>query len=172
MDLGWESIQSRRNTRTLLLSYKILHGIAPNNLSELLPPLVQETTTFNLRNSDNIRNYPAHKPFSQLFFPFNNTCMEWNFKRVEICTLCGFFQTCSQAKCKGTPNYYNVGTRKRTDVSYSRLRLECSSLNADLYRKNIVNSPSCQCGYFESHAHFLLHCPILMNETKFSTLQS
>ena len=59
--------------------------------------------------------------------------------------------------------FYNVGTRKG-HVLHARLRLECNSLNADLYRKHIVNSPPCQCGHFESAAHFLLHCPILMNE--------
>ena len=37
-------------------------------------------------------------------------------------------------------------------------------LNADLNRNHIVNSPSCQCGQFESAAHFQLHCPIFMNE--------
>ena len=32
--------------------------------------------------------------------------------------------------------------------------MQCSSLNADLYRKNIVPSPSCTCGEFESAYHF------------------
>ena len=34
------------------------------------------------------------------------------------------------------------------------IRLECSSLNAHLYRKNIVPEPTCQCGGFESSYHF------------------
>ena len=32
-----------------MLFYKALHGIAPNYLSELVPPLVQETTTYGPR---------------------------------------------------------------------------------------------------------------------------
>ena len=57
---GWGSLQSRRNTHKLLLFYKKkVHGIAPNWLSERMPPLVQETTTYCLRNSDNVRNYRA-----------------------------------------------------------------------------------------------------------------
>jgi hypothetical protein len=41
----------------------------------------------------------------------------------------------------------------------ARLRMQCSSLNHHLFRKNIVNSPFCQCGATETTAHFLLHCP-------------
>ena len=55
-------------------------------------------------------------------------------------------------------------------VLHARLMLERSSLNADIYRKHIVNSPSSLCGHLESVAHFLLHCPIFMNERQnFST---
>ena len=46
MDLGLKSLQSRRNIHNLLLFYKILCCITPNNLFELLPPLVQETATY------------------------------------------------------------------------------------------------------------------------------
>ena len=37
--------------------------------------------------------------------------------------------------------------------------MECSSLNSHLYRKNIVPSPSCLCGGFDSAAHFFFTCP-------------
>ena len=37
--------------------------------------------------------------------------------------------------------------------------MECSALNARLYRKNTVPIPSCICGGFESPYHFLFVCP-------------
>ena len=37
--------------------------------------------------------------------------------------------------------------------------MECSSLNSHLYRKNIVPTPSCECGSFESPYHFLFQYP-------------
>ena len=37
--------------------------------------------------------------------------------------------------------------------------MACSSLNSDLYRKNIVLSPSCACGGVESAYHFFFICP-------------
>ena len=60
IDLGWETLRSCHSKRKLVLLYKILCVLAPNHLSELLPPLVQETTTYILRNFDNIQDYRAH----------------------------------------------------------------------------------------------------------------
>ena len=37
--------------------------------------------------------------------------------------------------------------------------MESSYLNFHLYRRNIVESPSCTCGNFESPHHFLIVCP-------------
>ena len=59
---------------------------------------------------------------------------------------------------KRPPNFYNVGSRIG-QILHTRLRLECSSLNSHLYKKNIVPSPSCLCSGFGSSNHFLLVCP-------------
>ena len=48
VDSGWESLQIRRNTHNPLLFYKKNHGIAPNYLSEVVSPLVQETRNNHL----------------------------------------------------------------------------------------------------------------------------
>ena len=48
-------------------------------------------------------------------------------------------------------------------ILHTRIRLECSSLNAHLYRKNIVPEPTCQCGGFESSYHFFFICPIFVD---------
>ena len=37
--------------------------------------------------------------------------------------------------------------------------MECSSLNVHMYSKNIVPTPSCECGAFKSPYHYLFHCP-------------
>ena len=39
--------------------------------------------------------------------------------------------------------------------------MQCSSLNADLYRKIIIPRPSCSCGDFERAHHFFYVCPQL-----------
>ena len=77
VELGWESLQSRRNKHKLILFYKILHGLTPDYLYDLVPPLVQDTTSYNLRNSDNIQNYTAlSNLFLNSFFP--STIRAWN----------------------------------------------------------------------------------------------
>ena len=55
--------------------------------------------------------------------------------------------------------YFHAGTRKG-QILHMRIRMECSSLNSHLYSKNIINSPSCSCGGFESAYHFFFICPI------------
>jgi len=55
------------------------------------------------------------------------------------------------------PFYYYTGSRLG-QILHSRLRMQCSSLNQHLYRKNIVDSPNCICGLTESTTHYLFHC--------------
>ena len=43
-------------------------------------------------------------------------------------------------------------------ILFTRIRLECSSLNAHLHRKNIVPEPTCQCGGFERSYHVFFVC--------------
>ena len=103
-DLGWETLQSRRNKHKLVLLYKILHGLAPDYLSELVPPLVQETTTYNLRNSDNVQNYRAHSNlFLNSFFP--SSIRAWNDLPHDYTkrTFCCILQVQTEQKFKCTP---------------------------------------------------------------------
>jgi hypothetical protein len=56
---------------------------------------------------------------------------------------------------KKCPKYFYTGIRK-WQIHRARLRTECSSLNHHLFRKNIVNTPLCQCGLPETNHHFFL----------------
>ena len=59
-DLGWESLQSRRNKHKLIIFYKIINGLTPDYLTDLVPPLIQETTRYKLRNSTDIQTMHAN----------------------------------------------------------------------------------------------------------------
>jgi hypothetical protein len=62
------------------------------------------------------------------------------------------------------PEYDSEGSRKLS-ILHARLRHQCSSLNADLFRINIKNDPKCQCGPpFEDSIHYLMECPLYQNE--------
>ena len=82
-DLGWESLQSRRNKHKLVIFYKILHGLTPDYLFDIVPPTVRETARYNLRNSEHIQNYRASTNlFLDSFFP--STIRAWNSLPNEV----------------------------------------------------------------------------------------
>ena len=157
-DLGWESLQSRRNKHKLVIFYKILHGLTPDYLFDIVPPTVRETARYNLRNSEHIQNYRASTNlFLDSFFP--STIRAWNSlpNEVKEASSVAAFKHALNRNIKIPPKYFNAGTRMG-QILHARLRMGCSSLNSDLYRKNIVQSPSSSCGEFESAKHFLFTC--------------
>ena len=64
-ELGWESLQERRTKHKLIIFYKIINGLTPRYLTDLIPPLVQETAPYSLRNSDDIQTIHA---YTNLFY--------------------------------------------------------------------------------------------------------
>ena len=48
-------------------------------------------------------------------------------------------------------------------VHHTRLRLNCSSLHQNLFSKNIINDPYCECGEIEDTEHYLLNCNLYQN---------
>ena len=43
-------------------------------------------------------------------------------------------------------------------ILHTRLRTNCSSLNYDLFLKNILESPLCTCGEIENSYHYFFRC--------------
>ena len=53
-------------------------------------------------------------------------------------------------------------------IIHTRLRHQCSSLNADLMKINVVNDPRCNCNFpFEDVIHYFLnvHCTKMQEQT-------
>lgn len=158
-ELGWETLQERRNKHKLVIFYKIINGLAPNYLSELLPPLVMENNPYNLRNSNDIQSIRARTNlFFNSFFP--STIRAWNSlpEDTKTANSVAAFKYRLNSNRQKPPKYINAGSRIG-QILHARLRMECSSLNSHLYCKNIVPSPSCECGGFESTYHFFFQCP-------------
>ena len=69
-ELGWESLQRCRNKHKLIIFFKILNGFTPNYFVDLVPPLIQETTRYNLRHSNDSQTIYANSYlFYNSFFP-------------------------------------------------------------------------------------------------------
>ena len=109
-DLGWETLQNRRKKHRLIMLFKILHGLIPVYLNDLLPPLVQDTTSYNLRNSNHFQNYRANTNlFLNSFFPA--TIRAWNDLLAEVKD--APFKSRLNKDLKKPPSYmyYNTGIR-------------------------------------------------------------
>jgi hypothetical protein len=160
-EIGWESLETRRNNHKLILFYKMYHGYTPSYLASLLPPLVGEVSMYSLRNSENVSYLPCRTNlYKESFLP--STINLWNSLPTELRnspSVSAFKQSISNIAQLKPPPYYLVGHR-RAQIYHTRLRTNCSSLNLTLFQKNIVESPLCQCGEIESTEHYFLRCPL------------
>ena len=83
MELGWESLQTRRNKHKLTTFYKIMHGLAPTYLLDLVSPIVGQLNNYALRNADHIQGFRSNSTlFSDSFFPF--AIKAWNSLSNEV----------------------------------------------------------------------------------------
>ena len=69
-----------------------------------------------------------------------------------------------------TPKYFYFG-ECHAQILHTRLRTKCSSLNHDIFLKNLTDSPLCRCGSIENAEHYLLQC-ILYRQQRIEMLNS
>ncbi len=155
-DLKWETLSTRRKKHKLIQLFKMKNNLTPNYLHTLIPTQVQ--TRYPLRNADDIPHIPCRtQMYNNSFLP--SAIREWNTLPAEIRnspSLSIFKYRMNKSTSKST-QLFNIGNRK-DQILHARLRLACSSLNYDLYRKSIVDSPLCSCGSQETVNHYLTVC--------------
>ena len=82
-DLGWHKLSTRRLIHRLKWFYKIINNIAPQYLTDIVPPTVGERQRYNLRTHGNISQISAQKQcYIKSFFP--STIKEWNMLPIDI----------------------------------------------------------------------------------------
>jgi len=162
--LGWESLENRRNKHKLTLFYKILNGLTPAYLYELVQPYLLRQSGYYLRNENNT----FHPPFSRTssfydsFIPF--TIRLWNTLPLTITEspslnifknrLTHFYQTWD------TNAFYNFRIRK-FNIIHCQLRNEASNLKAHLFNDFLFDNtdcPNCR-SPLEDNNHFLFMYP-------------
>ena len=156
---GWETLEARREKQKLIIFFKMVHGICPGYLNQLVPDSVQNRSQYLLRNADNISTIHTNSILHYYYF-LPSAVRTWNNISNDIrssTSLNEFKRKLSEHMIK-PPNYFNYG--KRTfQVHHARLCLECSALKQHLFKKDLVESPLCICGIPETSKHFLLDCP-------------
>lgn len=161
-ELGWEPLADRRKRRKLQMFYNIQHENAPKYLCDLIPPTLQSTTMYPLRNGDDVI-----LPFCRLSTTYGSfipsTIRSWNNLDTSIRNVDSISKFKNELKnkvdtCK-VPYYYGTGQRK-LNIILTQLRCYASFLNYDLFRVNIISSPVCSCGaHREDSYHFFFDCP-------------
>lgn len=143
----------------------MVYGLTPSYLTTLLPPKHNEIHQYPTRHDHYYWYQMPHKSLQELISSFYDKI--WNNLPYSI------QQNPSLSNLKRflisntppVPKLFYNGTRK-CQILHARLRLECSSLNAHLYPRNIVNSPDCTWGGTETTQHFFFDCPIYTNQRR------
>ena len=158
-EIGWETLEQRRNNHKLTLFYKMMNSLTPLYLTSLVPQPVSNLSRYNLRNSNDLQSINARtKQYYHSFLPC--TVRAWNNLPVETkqsASLQCFKNSLKKNTETQVPKHYYFGSR-RAQILHTRLRTNCSSLNLHLFLKNITESPLCRCGSIENTEHFFLYC--------------
>ena len=117
----------------------MVHKMTPEFLAEFEPPFIHETNRYNLRNANDIQSIHARTAlFHNSFIPA--TVRDWNKLPLQVrqSESLSIFKKHLFADVSPWPDYFNAGSRVG-QVLHTRLRLECSTLNNDLYRRNLAH---------------------------------
>jgi hypothetical protein len=161
-EVGWEPLKIRRENRCLIMYYKMVKGLVPSYLSQLVPRQLHQTVTYNLRNRDRLQ-----VPFARTvrFFNYFTVCTarRWNDLDAEIRnmpTLTQFKNALKRLSGYRTNKLYLIGL-PQTHVYHTRLRLGLSGLAGHLQQYHIIEDGTCNFCYLEieDSEHYILHCP-------------
>ena len=147
-----------------MLFYKMYYSLSPPYLSTLVPPLVGQSSRYNLRNANDLQTIDARtKQYFNSFLP--STVRDWNSLLPEVKTSDTAIAFKSSLKKDNliVPKHFYIGER-RLQILHTRLRTKCSSLKYDIFLRRLNDSPLCRCGDLENAEHFLLQCPIYQQQ--------
>jgi hypothetical protein len=160
-ELGWTTLSERRNYLQACLMYKIVNGLSPLYLLNLiLNRRPAHQLRMNLRNADNLPVPRFRMKTFEINFKVSGIRL-WNTLSHSIhnCSTIGSFKHNYKIAHlpKGRPE---LGFGNRRDVQLlCRFRLSYTTLNDDLGRRKIVPSRLCPCGLAnESYIHYFFDC--------------
>ena len=171
-ETGWEALADRRKNRKLTLMYRIVNADAPAYLTDLMPNRVSDMSNYNLRNNQDF-NIPFTRLCSFETSSFPSTLKLWNDLDPQIRCSPSLLQFKRAITHKRKATCFLIRGDRSTEIALTRIRHNCSILNADLYRVNIIASPNCICGPFiETAEHYFFECSLyaLQRNSLFSGL--
>ena len=163
-DLGWHKLSTLRLIHRLKWFYKIINNIAPQYLTDIVPPTVGERLRYNLRTHGNISQIRAQQQcYIKSFFP--STTKSWNMLPIDIRN----YRSLSVFERRFKLNFpspskkpwFSVG-ELFVNIHHTRIRIGCSKLKAHLhFDLHLEDDPSCRYRFgIEDPYHFLFTCPL------------
>ena len=161
-ELGWHSLDERRQVQRLKVFHKMFYGKAPLYLQNEIP--IPNPSRDNLRNNDDIPKIRGLVIYQNTFIP--KTICDWNDLEDEVKSTESNESFAKRiTRDIDIPIWYSRGDRQ-SNIWHARLRMKCSKLNDDLFSHiHVVEAPTCSCGFRrETAKHFLLDCPLYNND--------
>ena len=160
-DLSCENLEKRRHKHKLFLLYKIINNLAPNYFMQFLPPRVQQFSRYPLRNSEDFA-IPVTRTatYYNAFLP--TALRDWNVLSPDTQntpTLNSYKHTLRNNQILVLRYFDTLHVSQIEQILHNRIRLECSSLNSHLFKKNLIDNQLCSCGSIETTSHFFFSCP-------------
>lgn len=162
LELGWNSLADRRKNHKLILYYKMVNGLTPSYLKDLLPTRVADVSRYSLRNAGNRSIVPTRTTrYKTSFLP--STTALWNNLTDQIrhsTSLLAFkYNLNNSTKLPTPPQWFLTGSRY-ANILHTRIRLKNPMLNCYSFRVGRSPVCSCECGCrSETIQHYFLECP-------------
>ena len=142
--------------------YKMKNSHVPDYLANLVPLTVGQSVPYSLRNRSDIQNVNFRTSFyKNTFLPSTIASFNSLPSHIQNAPSIAAFKNMlnTNTKPSSSPKHFYHGPRN-LQILHTRLRTNCSSLAAHLFRKkNINDSPNCiSCDEIEDCNHVFFHC--------------
>ena len=162
-ETGFVTLEKRRELLKLTQMYKIINGLVPSYLSDIVFDNPNSERHYYTRQADDLPSIRARTDvFNNSFFP--SAIRLWNQLPLDVrnsTTLTEFknkIKITIPRPVKDIQLYY-IGSRFPA-IIHTRLRLGRSQLNAHLFKIGVLESPDCRCGHgIEDVWHYIFSCP-------------
>ena len=128
---------------------------------QLLPPIVQQFSRYPLRNSEDFA-IPVTRTATHYNSFLPTALRDWNVLSPDTqnAPILNSFKHTLRNNQTLVPKYFDtLHVSRIAQIVNNRIRLECSSLNSHLFKKNLIDNQLCSCGSIETTSHFFFSCP-------------
>ena len=166
-EVGWEDLSSHRKRQKILLFHRMVHGQAPQYLSDMVSPKVKDIIPHSSRFSENLVDIKHRLVlFEKSFLP--SVVDAWNrlllkLRQSENSETSKKVLNVNKPK---SPHIHYYGYRN-FNIQHARLRMQYSLLKGHLHQLHVIDSGLCLCQQsIETTEHYLLHCFLYANQRR------